>query len=1020
MRKTILLLTALIVTFGAFAKGPMTASAPSLAAVFGHFGDDVFEPHAAQRNTRSTVSSLPAASQTGKAINAAKFVSTEMAVDFAHIDLAAELALFENETVDRNGAENVFDANGWMTLPSPEPIARRSGMVKSFAGDAVFNTASIKDRPVLTGQKDPARHSALAERTLKFRGNIAAVQKLSSSPVRDFGRPVLRSAARQGIVNVSGDEKRIHVIEFVEPELRFFDDHQNSLSFGLIATEADSTELRNEAVLKQGDHTSQRTVVDPFGFADTTVFRTAPVTPAPVKNIAEPVTIELQNTHSLKFDAAQIAFGDIIDRETPYTAASEHSIADMETAGEFSIGSADREMSNIAGTHFIEPSVNSAAPVFEESDRSVFVSNAFRLTESHIADAKAGALETDADRDIAPMPESAGRHSETPAWASSFMTTSPEFTAASLERSPIVPAKISKKGPVVITGATTLNTTAMSPSTRPLSNTPAMKAAAVVTGIPTLNVAPMRRADGNYCDSTFIGEPIRFSQTAELTLEDLLLQIHNRFGINFLMGPNVGGLPINIKAGAIPWNVLLRSQLFVSGVRARCIDGNTIELIDNKTLPSLQDTAEVKTRFVKLKFLQRTSGGTVDLANRSQGGQNGGQGGGCGGTSQGGGGGTSSFGGQGGGQGGNQGGNLAAQQVNNKFDKLIVEIEKILGIRSMTESSVGGGGGGGGQTVGGLQTEERRTNRFVTQIPGRNILAIRATDDEHELIDQIIDRADRPPFQVVIKGLVYSANQDKLRDIGVQTTITGGTADERSGGGIFGHTIGAGGTLFDFSTIIGTFDFNVQATALQQNGVISVKSRPFATVLDGLCTVLEVGRQLPIVIDSSLGGVGTVTFVDASNNLAVTPYVIDDDNGDPQAVMLELRLAANDVDSSVTARGVPAVSKRSVQTQLLLGEDKTAILGGFTVDQDSRTVSKTPGLGDIPIIGELFKRRVRDTRINRLYFAISVSVIPYGEAITPVAVPGATTEPPSITPEMQKRAEKADQKQVTAPAKTGP
>jgi type IV pilus assembly protein PilQ len=155
-----------------------------------------------------------------------------------------------------------------------------------------------------------------------------------------------------------------------------------------------------------------------------------------------------------------------------------------------------------------------------------------------------------------------------------------------------------------------------------------------------------------------------------------------------------------------------------------------------------------------------------------------------------------------------------------------------------------------------------------------------------------------------------------------------------------------------------------------------------------------------------------VTFVDASNNLAVTPYVIDDDNGNPIAVTLDMRLAANDVDSSVTARGVPAISKRSVQTQLLLGEDKTAILGGFTVDQDSKTVSKTPVLGDIPIIGELFKRRIRDTRINRLYFAISVSVIPYGEAIEPVTVPGATTNPPSLTPEQLDRSNKAEPKQV--------
>ena len=516
-------------------------------------------------------------------------------------------------------------------------------------------------------------------------------------------------------------------------------------------------------------------------------------------------------------------------------------------------------------------------------------------------------------------------------------------------------------------------------------------------------LVPPSVPDGNYCDPKFVGRDITFAQSAELTLDELLDQIHTRFGVNFLMGPKLRDLPINIKTGSIPWNVLLRSQLFVSGVRARCITGNTIELIQNTDLPKLQDGADVRTRFVKLKFLQRTSGGTVDLAGRSQGGGENGSGG-CGGS-----GGSSLGGGSGSGGGGGQAGQTAAQQGGSRFDKLIIEIEKILGIRSMTES-ISGGGGGTLQAV-----EEKRTNRFVTQIPGRNILVIKATDEEHALIDEIIVRADRPPFQVVIKGLVYSANQDKLRDIGVQTTILGGNAADNPRGGVFGHTLGRAGTLFDFSAIIGTFDFNVQANALQQNGVISVKSRPFATVLDGLCTTLEVGRQLPIVIDSSLGGVGSVTFVDASNNLAVTPYVIDDDNGNPLAVTLDMRLAANDVDSSVTAQGIPAISKRSVQTQLLLGEDKTAILGGFTVDQDSKTVLKTPGLGDIPIIGQLFKRRIRDTRINRLYFAISVSVIPYGEAIEPVAVPGATTTPPSLTPEQLDRSNKAEPKQVVPP-----
>ena len=532
-----------------------------------------------------------------------------------------------------------------------------------------------------------------------------------------------------------------------------------------------------------------------------------------------------------------------------------------------------------------------------------------------------------------------------------------------------------------------------------------MKPAAVVSnplGLPLTPTKGKTQQQLGYCDAGFVGDPIRFSQTVELRLEDLLSQLHSRFGINFIMGPNIGKMPINVKAGSIPWNVLLRSQLFISGIRARCIGENTIELIENSVVPTLQDGAAVSTRFLKLKFLQRTSGGTVDLANRSTGGQNGGGGGGCGGTGSSGSVAGSGTGGGGGGSG--QSGETAGRQGSSRFDQLVMEIEKILGI----QSRIDGSGIGGGQLV-----EEVRSNRSVTQIPGRNILVITASEEEHAVIKEIVDRADRPPFQVVVKGLIYTANETQLKDIGVQTTITGGTADNRVNGGIFGQSIGALGTIFDFSAIIGTFDFNVQANLFQQNGAISIKARPFATVLDGLCTRLDVGPAIPIVIDGTLGGEGSVTFVNAANNLSVTPYVVDDENGDPMAVTLEINMTANSVDNTVTTQGVPGISQRSLQTQLLLGKDKTAILGGFTVDQDRKDVIKTPGLGDIPILGHLFKRRIRDTQINRLYFAITATVLKYGEEVAPVKIPEATTEPLNTTEDMKKRgieAEKVNKK----------
>jgi len=408
----------------------------------------------------------------------------------------------------------------------------------------------------------------------------------------------------------------------------------------------------------------------------------------------------------------------------------------------------------------------------------------------------------------------------------------------------------------------------------------------------------------------------------------------------------------------------------------------------------------LESRYIKLKYLQPSSSGNKNIAGQNSGGSSGGssQGGQC--QQQG------SQGGGGVGGGGQQG--MIPQRC--KFERLMTEIRQILGLNDQA---------GQAATVETDKNGAVAKRPYVGQVPGRNMLMVNATTGQLAEIEELIRHADIPPFQVVIKGLVYTANEDKLKDIGVQTTIAD-AGNGRTTGGIFGHTLGTLGTLFDFSTLVGTVDFNVQASALQRDGVISIKSRPFATVLDGDTTDLTVGRQVPVLIQAinPVGGApGTLQILQAANLLSVTPHVIDDEKGNPLAVNLELQLESNDVDSSVSSQGVPAVSVRSIQSNFILNQEQTAILGGFTVDSDSKTVTKTPGLGDIPILGELFKRRVRSTQVNRLYFAISVSVIRFGETIEPVKVPGATTDVPTITPVMLDRAVKGEPKAVPTPKK---
>ncbi|MEP7212299.1 MAG: hypothetical protein ABI791_04445 [Acidobacteriota bacterium] len=554
-----------------------------------------------------------------------------------------------------------------------------------------------------------------------------------------------------------------------------------------------------------------------------------------------------------------------------------------------------------------------------------------------------------------------------------------------------------------------------------ISYTPEPDAAAPF--VPT-QIAAQRtnQPDGIFCDPNFVGGTLTFSQNIESNLDDLLNQIHGRFGVNFVTGPNVGSLPINVKSDNVAWTTILRSQLFVLGIQATCVEGNTIQLIKNDDITTLElnkrNASKLETRYIKLKYLQPSSSSNKNIAGQSSSG-------GGGGSSQGGGGqsgGCQQSSQSGSGQGGASQSSIPQRC---KFERLMIEVRQILGLNDTdvqyADASLTGEPANGGPAAAG-RTAIPSKRPYVGQVPGRNMLLVRANANQLDEIAELIRHADIPPFQVVIKALIYTANEDKLRDIGVQTTITD-TGHGRTTGGIFGSTLGSLGTLFDFSTMIGSVDFNVQASALQRDGVISIKSRPFATVLDGDTTDLTVGRQIPVLIQAinPVGGApGTLQILQAANLLSVTPHVIDDDNGNPTAVNLELQLESNDVDTSVLSQGVPAVSVRSIQSNFIINQEQTAILGGFTVDSDSRTVSKTPGLGDIPILGELFKRRVRSTQINRLYFAISITVIPYGGVIEPVIVPGATTAPPSLTPELLKRANRAEPLQVAPPVKTGP
>lgn len=475
------------------------------------------------------------------------------------------------------------------------------------------------------------------------------------------------------------------------------------------------------------------------------------------------------------------------------------------------------------------------------------------------------------------------------------------------------------------------------------------------------------------CDATYIGEPISVETTRPLTLSDLVRTINTSFKANIVLDSDIQNLPVNLTFVDAPWNQILRTQLDLNDLDVICNENSSlVQIAKRSKIAQIQDQKRKSTAIVRevfrLRYLQPTAGGRTDLAGRVQGG--------AGATLQ-------------------------------SLDEAIREILRA-----------------GGDT----RAEFRR-------IPGRNEFLVAATPEQITEIRGLIDRVDRPGYQVLIRALVYNVNEDKLTDVGSQIAAVVGNAgqtnlggftslpnvnqnsgstpatpptDGRNPGGIptpgrnfsvpSGLQAGAPTGVFGVTTIIGTAQFAYQLTLAQSRGLINIQSRPFGVVSDGDTFDLVSGTQIPVVTAALAGGsafgVGQVQFIEASRIARITPQVAELEDGQAGFVTLLIQLENNDI-ANVLYNGYPGVNRQSLQTVLRLRNNETAIIGGLSTDAVQRNQTKVPGLGDIPGLGWLFKRRFEQQSRTRLYFAIAIEVIDQAQNIKAFPAPAdAITSPP--------------------------
>jgi len=293
---------------------------------------------------------------------------------------------------------------------------------------------------------------------------------------------------------------------------------------------------------------------------------------------------------------------------------------------------------------------------------------------------------------------------------------------------------------------------------------------------------------------------------------------------------------------------------------------------------------------------------------------------------------------------------------------------------------------------------------YVVADADTNSLIITTAPKLVDRVKLILADLDRSVPQVLIKVLLAEVTHTNSSDLGFQAQYKNLWMNGEEGvsaGTDFGLNSARGGLK---ATIV---DENWSATlrALALEGKLDVLSRPYILASDNQLASILVGQNFPFVTNSRTTDTGqtinTVQYQDIGIILNVTPHI----NPDGKVIMdVAPEISALAPDQSVEiAPGVSAAvfNKRSAQSRVAIDNGRTIVIGGLMEDRKTLAVQKVPLLGDIPVLGWLFKRNVEGKSKTELLIFLTPHVAMDSEILTDVSkdeMKGSKLVPNAVSP----------------------
>lgn len=271
----------------------------------------------------------------------------------------------------------------------------------------------------------------------------------------------------------------------------------------------------------------------------------------------------------------------------------------------------------------------------------------------------------------------------------------------------------------------------------------------------------------------------------------------------------------------------------------------------------------------------------------------------------------------------------------------------------------------------------------IVPAPGGQGVIVKDSADRMPMYAQLIDALDEEPLVLEIEATIISINVDRLQELGIEWRSADGDGDTE---GLFAEE----GTKADFINTLAQDDvaalgqlpgfqlgailsedgrFIARINALEDDGAARIVSRPTVVTLNGLEAAVESSEQVFVPVE----GAFEVDLFDvfAGTVLRVTPHV--NESTDPAQIRMFINVSDGSVETSLVegdgdGQRQPRVIRNAVTTQAMIRNGQSLLLGGLTEEQAQTSETKVPVLGDIPVLGALFRSRSQtQQRTERLF-----------------------------------------------------